>query len=282
MHCYLLLIVFASSARLFGTYQYDISICTIFQNEAPYLKEWIDYHRGIGVDHFVLYNNDSKDNFEEVLSHYINAGIVEVHYWPDLWPETFFGVGCQPAAYRDGLSRLNGKSKWVCFIDTDEFILPMQEENLKICLKNHYEEHFAIYVNWLLFGTSGVKVVPGEPLLPHLTKCASKDHPWNGIGKTIVRPEAIENLNEIHFFSLRPGFRYSDGDASMGGYDHQRHDKYLRINYYTFRDENFLWTTKLERYLNWIPSESHWKEEFTEKNKQYSVTEDYFILKFLR
>ena len=54
------------------SYQYDITVGAIFQNEAPYLKEWIDYHKSVGVDHFVLYNHFSKDNYEEVLYPYIN------------------------------------------------------------------------------------------------------------------------------------------------------------------------------------------------------------------
>lgn len=35
--------------RLFGKYdnrhlKYQISLCLIFKNEAPFLKEWLDYH----------------------------------------------------------------------------------------------------------------------------------------------------------------------------------------------------------------------------------------------
>ena len=44
---------------------YNVSACAIFQNEAPYLKEWIEYHRLIGVEHFYLYNNGSTDNYDE-------------------------------------------------------------------------------------------------------------------------------------------------------------------------------------------------------------------------
>ena len=43
--------------------KYNLSICAIFKNEAKYLKEWIEYHRIFGVDHFYLYNIGSRDSF---------------------------------------------------------------------------------------------------------------------------------------------------------------------------------------------------------------------------
>ena len=50
---------------------YDLTITAIFKNEGHYLKEWLDYHLLAGVEHFYLYNNDSTDNYKEVLAPYI-------------------------------------------------------------------------------------------------------------------------------------------------------------------------------------------------------------------
>ncbi|WP_369598480.1 glycosyltransferase family 2 protein, partial [uncultured Muribaculum sp.] len=44
-------------------FRHKVSLCLIFKDEEPYLKEWIDYHILIGVDHFYLYNNNSSDRF---------------------------------------------------------------------------------------------------------------------------------------------------------------------------------------------------------------------------
>ena len=43
--------------RAFSEKKYKLSICAIFKNEANYLKEWIEYHRMVGVEHFYLYNS---------------------------------------------------------------------------------------------------------------------------------------------------------------------------------------------------------------------------------
>jgi hypothetical protein len=59
-------------------YKYDLAICAIFQDEAPYLKEWIEFHRLVGVEHFYLYNHRSRDHYQEVLKPYILSGLVEL------------------------------------------------------------------------------------------------------------------------------------------------------------------------------------------------------------
>lgn len=38
-----------------------LSIGAIFKDEAPYLAEWIEFHRLVGVEHFFLYDNLSTD-----------------------------------------------------------------------------------------------------------------------------------------------------------------------------------------------------------------------------
>ena len=34
-----------------------LAICAIYRDEAPYLREWIEFHRLVGVEHFFLYDN---------------------------------------------------------------------------------------------------------------------------------------------------------------------------------------------------------------------------------
>src|SRR5579883_479648 len=73
-----------------GKKKYNLSIVAIFRNEKPYLREWIEYHRLVGVDHFYLYNNKSSDGSLEVLSPFIARGIVTLIDWPDTLEETLF------------------------------------------------------------------------------------------------------------------------------------------------------------------------------------------------
>ena len=61
--------------------KYNVSICGIFKNEGKYLREWIEFHKIVGVEHFYLYNNNSEDNFREILEPYIEDGLVTLVEW---------------------------------------------------------------------------------------------------------------------------------------------------------------------------------------------------------
>ena len=60
-----------------------IAICAIFKDEAPYLLEWIAFHRMIGVDLFVLYDNGSTDGGAELVRQSSFAKNVTILDWPD-------------------------------------------------------------------------------------------------------------------------------------------------------------------------------------------------------
>ncbi|MCI9362446.1 MAG: glycosyltransferase family 92 protein, partial [Hungatella sp.] len=82
--------------------KYKVSICAIFKDESSVLREWIEYHLIVGVEHFYLYNNDSIDNYKEILDPYINKGIVTLIEWP--------GKQRQISAYEDSIEQYSGET----------------------------------------------------------------------------------------------------------------------------------------------------------------------------
>ncbi|MBR0061311.1 MAG: glycosyltransferase family 92 protein, partial [Selenomonadaceae bacterium] len=69
-----------------------------------------------GVDHFYLYDNDSMDNQAEVAAPYVKAGLVDYFPYP--------GKAMQYAAYNDAVKRFKFQTRYMAFIDGDEFIYP--------------------------------------------------------------------------------------------------------------------------------------------------------------
>lgn len=126
---------------------YKVSICAIFKDEAKYLKEWIEFHRVVGIDHFYMYNNFSSDNYKDILSPYIDEGIVDLIDWP-------VKQG-QIKAYEDCISKYKDETKWIGFIDIDEFIVPKDEDSVYGCLEKFDNKCPAVIVYWKLFGSSG-------------------------------------------------------------------------------------------------------------------------------
>ena len=144
-----LLVCLHSMLKTKKTYKYEASLCLIFRDEAPYLKEWIEYHSLIGIDHFYLYNNNSTDNFAEVLEPYVRDGKVTLLDWPQNYS--------QVEAYRHCYNINKAETHWLGFIDTDEFL------NLSVKAGNNLKEFFgkynaypSLFLFWRMFGTSGI------------------------------------------------------------------------------------------------------------------------------
>lgn len=127
--------------------KYNVTVCAIFKNEAAYLKEWIEFNRLVGVEHFYLYNNNSDDDYAVVLKPYIEANIVTLRDWPHNQQ--------QMECYLDCVSKYSAESKWIGFIDIDEFIVPKAEDNIYAILKKYENKAGAVLIYWKLFGTSG-------------------------------------------------------------------------------------------------------------------------------
>ena len=128
-------------------YKYKVSICAIFKDEAAYLKEWIEFHKIVGVEHFYLYNNKSSDNYMEVLSPYIEEKTVSLKEWPN--PQS------QMAAYEDFMKNDSHETLWVGFIDLDEYVIPNKFDSIYDFLKA-FNNRPSVIIYWKYFGTSGL------------------------------------------------------------------------------------------------------------------------------
>ena len=91
-----------------------LAFVLIAKNEAQYIEEWINFHLKQGVSHFFIYDNESTDNFYDVLKPYIEADIVTYH--------TIKGKYRQCDAYNMALAEYGRKFKYMGFIDCDEFV----------------------------------------------------------------------------------------------------------------------------------------------------------------
>lgn len=250
---YFFLLIFLSCSLSAAEYRYQLSICAIFQNEAPYLKEWLEYHRLLGVEHFFLINHLSQDHFQEVLEPYIQEGIVELKNEKRKADtiQTFNPLQCNH--YTECIKNARGISKWVAFIDIDEFILPMEKKPLLDILAP-FEKFGAVGVNWLMFGTSNVKKIPEDRLLIEmLTSCTETGYANNRYVKSIIRPEFASHFENPHqpvflddYFAVNTNKLPFDGDMS----DYVLSNK-LRINHYWTKDEDFFYKRKIDRQKHW-------------------------------
>ena len=144
------------------SFRYDLAVGAIFRDEADYLEEWLRFHRFVGVQHFYLYDNGSTDRSLEVLGEWIEGGHVTVVSWP--------GDAMQRSAYRDCVRRFKNEARWIAFIDVDEFLFSPRGRDLKVQL-SAYSDLAAIFVYWVLFGSSGHVQKPSGSVIESYDRC---------------------------------------------------------------------------------------------------------------
>ncbi|HEV8052673.1 MAG TPA: glycosyltransferase family 92 protein [Parachlamydiaceae bacterium] len=144
--------------------KYNLSICAIFKNEARNLKDWIDYHRKIGVDHFYLYNTGSRDQYFPILIPYMNEGLVTLVNWPssirlDEADDYLHALSTQVSAYENAVNFVaKEETKWLILINIDEH-LACPNGNLSKLLEE-YEEFPSILLSSDTYDAENKNPVP--------------------------------------------------------------------------------------------------------------------------
>ncbi len=261
-------------------YKYQLGANCIFRDSAYLLREWIEYHRMVGVEHFWLYNNKSTDNYKEVLQPYIEEGLVELFDWN---PTSRRGLN-HVLANQHTLKRALNNTKWVACIDIDEFLFPIHEKTVIECLEKHFLHASAVYVSWRCFGTGGKYLSENDSRLFNLTAINDKGDNFNVQGKSIVRPEhaILDKMLSQHHVPLKTdNNKFLNGDAlpHMLGKNNDwwpigHYDKYIRINHYNLGDENHFHKTRLPRETGTVTLQ--WEHRFT-----FSKENNYDIINFI-
>ncbi len=239
-----------------NSYRYELAIGAIFQDEAPYLKEWIEFHKLVGVQHFYLYNNCSTDHYLTILKPYIDSGEIELFEWPiqaDSWENWIYEV--QPAAYVNCIKHAKGETKWLALIDIDEFLTPANGTQVPDILKD-YEEFAGVCFNWKVFGDSWLFDLPPEKLMIEALVMAAPIDRTTHLGvKSIVRPEYVKNCKHPHYVIYKEGFYNVNSNKERNVDENGRTDKVyydrLVVNHYWSRSGSYLYM-KLKRYSLWV------------------------------
>ncbi|KAA0991977.1 glycosyltransferase family 2 protein [Dyadobacter aurulentus] len=175
-----------------------LSLCCIVKDENDYLAEWLDYHRKIGVTHFFIYDNGSKKPIAETIDSLGLADIVTVTEIP--------GRNKHVKAYQHCLDHFGNSSRWIGFIDTDEFIVPKTGDADFTRQLKGYEPYGGLGLSWLIFGSNGHKTRPLGGQLESFTKRSDIDFLANKHIKSVVQPRYVQSAFKSHCFKYKPGY----------------------------------------------------------------------------
>ena len=259
-------------------YEHELAVCAVFRDEAPYLKEWIEFHRLVGVEKFYLYNNLSQDGYREILAPYVKKGIVTLIEWPHDYQDVGRWSGIQCGAYDDCLDKVKGTIRWVAFLDLDEFLFPVQGENLQQFLKD-YRKFGAVAVNWQLYGTGGVTKIPeGKLLIEALLYKGEVNYKDNCHVKSIVQPLHVQRaLGPHNFLFIKKSYQVNSSKTRFEGpWSPSILVDKIRINHYWSRDEAFFYGVKIPRRQAWQEG----LEGVLKRNVEISKVYDDSIVRF--
>jgi hypothetical protein len=220
-------------------FKYRLAAACMFKNSLFYLKEWLAFHKAVGVEHFFLCDNDSTDDFMPILAPYLARGeITLIHKsgTPDTiahW-ERDFHLPFYNQVIKDNYATV----EWLACLDIDEFLVPCQHQTILEVLEK-YTDHAWVSVFWQCYGTSNIgKLGPDDLLVEKLIWRLPTSHEKNGHAKVICQPQFCNFTIDPHWVKCAPGKTQFTLPVDV-----------LRLNHYNQGDEYFWHFQKLPFYI---------------------------------
>jgi hypothetical protein len=203
-----------------------LGLCAIARDETAYLEEWVQFHAVAGVEHFIIYDNESTVPVSQTLAPYVADGLVTVVDIP--------GVSPQRQAYDHCLEEFGPGFRWLGFLDLDEFAVLTRDQDLRAFL-TEYEKWAGLAANWVTYGSSG-HVLPPPGLVTENYQLRGPSLDCHV--KCFLDPARTLGCNSPHFFKHPPGqYRVNERFLPVHANHAPHSSELIRINHYFFRSQ---------------------------------------------
>jgi hypothetical protein len=203
--------------------RHHLAACLMFKDSAGYLEEWLRFHQEVGFDHFYLYDNESSDDYRNIIEPWLSAGQITLHSWP--------GTAQLLPAIKHCLATYREDCHWLAFLDDDEFLFPAEDESLPEIL-TRYEDYAGVTACWLMFGSSGLRTRPPGLVISNYRRRATA---VNEHAKCIVQPGKVTTPWVLgHAFHCLPGETIVDENFEpiLGIFPEKPSSNVLCLNHY--------------------------------------------------
>lgn len=199
-----------------------LSLLAIVRNEEAYIREFVQFYRLNGVEHFYLYDNDSEIPLEEVLSDFKEiCTIIQIP-----------GEKQQVTAYNHFVKNFAKETEWVAVFDADEFVLPRQHATLRDFVRETGRSADCISINWVVFGNGPHISKPAEGrIIENYLYSEGRQH--KNV-KSVVRTRAIREFKHPHFPELKWFRKHVNalGNAMSGAENTEETTHVIQLNHY--------------------------------------------------
>lgn len=149
------------------------AICAIIKDEHAYLKEWIDWHLGIGFTDIHLLEDSGSSSHAEITSKYKNVFLRRYATDKDIQEgfKAYTKGNNQERLYFWFCDNFNDEYDWVACIDVDEFVFFENGYSLAM-LCEEFSESPAVLLYWKMMGANGHIKKPDAKVVEAYTKQA--------------------------------------------------------------------------------------------------------------
>lgn len=267
-----------------------ITVCV--KDEERYIAEWARFHRAVGIRHFIVYDNGSRDATCDILRRTLDPQALTIVPWAGKVASARTGqlIDGQVLAFAHAILNFGSTFRWMAFIDADEFLLPRSGATVEEALAA-VGDFPNVSLPWHMFGTSGHKARPPGGVLANYTKRSAdplsrEEHSTNF--KCIVDPCDVVEV-AIHHFATRRFGELTANDAgertSRKGRKEQRFysNAFLQLNHYYSKSEEDM-REKMARGSNYVVSAERLagKMRTTIRNIEANEVEDRAMIDFVR
>lgn len=262
-----------------------VAVVAIFKGEDEYLKEWIEFHRIVGVGHFFLYDNADSESSRSILAPYLREGLVTYipfSEFPEKCLRSRYGkdqfkkLSMQNLAYGDCSRKYAKYCDWLAKIDLDEFLYPLSPYST-------LPEAFAQFlrsdvkgfsVPAARFGPSGRVGRSGLPVIESYSlRYPRLDRNWKVVGQG-SRLSGTLGYHGCHTY-------YYKMDPFSRSLDDSETESVARINHYVVKSKSE-YLDKIAAHSSGHKAGKESPEKWEKTNLEANFPDDGSILRFLQ
>uniref|UniRef100_A0A6C0B8Y8 Glycosyltransferase family 92 protein n=1 Tax=viral metagenome TaxID=1070528 RepID=A0A6C0B8Y8_9ZZZZ len=121
--------VIETQVNIYPEFKDEIILSTLVKNEDAYIKPWIDFHLGIGITRFIIYDNSDSNTLSSVLKDYIKKKQVVLISWNVPYTLPISGISGQTTQQNHSIYVFS-EAKYIGLFDIDEYINMQHHTNI--------------------------------------------------------------------------------------------------------------------------------------------------------
>ena len=170
-----------------------LAMKAVIRNCESRVREWLAFHRLMGVERFFIALHDCEDRTEEAILTLPFAEDIILHHIRKGTPRPQLG------AYQRLIQYYGETTQWLLCVDDDEFMVPTEKETIPDILKR-YSAYGALALCWKWFGSSNHVTRPTGLVMESYIRRAEDNWVFHRGIKSIFRPRFFKQVRSPHIF----------------------------------------------------------------------------------